>query len=62
VALMTAVREHERGAQIVSESRVRLESGRARIIFRGFWSVMAPFSRYIGSEVLAAAVRRAEAG
>jgi hypothetical protein len=60
VALMTEVREHELGSQIVSESRVLVQGKRARVVFRGFWAVMAPFGRYVGSEVLAAAVRRAE--
>jgi hypothetical protein len=57
---MTEVREHERGSQIVSESRVLVQGKRARVVFRGFWAVMAPLGRYVGSEVLAAAVRRAE--
>jgi hypothetical protein len=60
VAVMTAVGDHERGSQIVSESRVLVQGGRARGVFRGFWAVMAPFGRYVGSEVLTAAVRRAE--
>jgi hypothetical protein len=61
VAVMTAVHEHEKGSEIVSESRVFVDGRRARILFRGFWSVVAPFGRYIGSDVLAAAVKRAEA-
>jgi hypothetical protein len=61
VAFMTTVREHERGSEIVSESRVLVQGRRARIVFRGFWAVVGPFGRYVGSEVLAAAVRRAEA-
>jgi hypothetical protein len=60
VALLTEVREHKRGSEIVSESRVLVEGRRARLVFRGFWAVMSPFARYVGSEVLTAAVRRAE--
>jgi hypothetical protein len=60
VALMTAVREHERGSEIVSESRVLVQGARARIVFRGFWAVVGPFGRYVGSEVLTTAVKRAE--
>jgi hypothetical protein len=62
VLVMTEVREHARGSEIVSESRVLVEGRRARFLFRGFWAVVAPFARNVGSEVLAAAVRRAEAG
>jgi hypothetical protein len=61
VVVLTEVREHQRGSEIVSESRVLVEGRRARLLFRGFWTVASPFARYIGSEVLAAAVRRAEA-
>jgi hypothetical protein len=60
VLLMTEVRDHERGSQIVSDSRVLVEGKRTRLLFRGFWAVVGPFGRYVGSEVLAAAVRRAE--
>jgi hypothetical protein len=60
VLVMTEVRAHERGSEIVSESRVLVQGRRARLLFRGFWAVVAPFGRYIGSEVLTAAVRRAE--
>jgi hypothetical protein len=60
VVVLTEVREHDRGSEIVSESRVVVDGRRARLLFRGFWAVMSPFARYIGSEVLVAAVRRAE--
>jgi hypothetical protein len=60
VAVLTEVREHDRGSEIVSESRVLVDGRRARLLFRGFWALMGPFGRYVGSEVLAAAVRRAE--
>jgi hypothetical protein len=62
VALLTQVCEHEHGSQIVSESRVCVHGRRARLLFRGFWALMRPFSRFVPNEVLAAAVRRAEAG
>ncbi|MFL5896623.1 MAG: hypothetical protein ACJ76Z_16110 [Thermoleophilaceae bacterium] len=61
VAVMTAVREHDRGSEIVSESRVRVHGRRTRVVFRGFWAFIRPFSRFVPTEVLAAAVRRAEA-
>jgi hypothetical protein len=60
VAVMTEVREHERGSEIISESRVLVQGSRARVVFRGFWALVGPFGRYVGAEVLAAAVRRAE--
>jgi hypothetical protein len=60
VALMTEVHEHEHGSEIVSESRVLVQGGRARMVFRGFWAVVGPFGRYVGSEVLGTAVKRAE--
>jgi hypothetical protein len=60
VVVLTEVRPHARGSQIVSESRVRVEGRRTRMLFRGFWTMVRPFSRVISSEVLAGAVRRAE--
>jgi hypothetical protein len=62
VAILNEVREHEHGSEIVSEWRVRVEGGRARVLFRGFWAVVRPFTRFVPHEVLAAAVRRAERG
>ena len=61
VALLTEVRDHPRGSQIVTESRVRIDGRRTRLVFRGFWAVVRPFSRFIPHEVHAVAVRRAEA-
>jgi hypothetical protein len=61
LALITEVREHERGSQIVTEARLRIEGRRTQMLFRGFWAVVGPFTRFIPNEVLAAAVRRAEA-
>jgi hypothetical protein len=60
VAILNRVREHERGSEIVSESRVRVHGRRTRMVFRGSWAVMRPFSRFVPHEVLAAAVKRAE--
>jgi hypothetical protein len=62
VALMTEVREHPKGSQVVTEARIRIDGRRARLVFRGFWAVVGKFSRFIPNEVQAAAVRRAERG
>jgi hypothetical protein len=61
VAFLTEVREHERGSEIVSEARVFVEGRRARMLFRGLWAVVSQFAWLVGGEVLALAVRRAEA-
>ena len=53
-------REHERGAEIVSDVRLRCTNRRALWRFRPFWGFISPFTRYVGSEALVAAVRRAE--
>jgi hypothetical protein len=60
VALRHEVREHPRGAEIVSEARVWCTSPGAWRRFRPYWAVVGPFSRFIGGELLSAAVRRAE--
>jgi hypothetical protein len=60
VAFLTAVREHERGAELVSEARVLVHGRRARMLFRGLWAVVGQFGWLVGGEVLTAAVRRAE--
>src|SRR3954454_2899882 len=60
VVFLTEVHEHERGSEIVSEARVRVEGRRARMLFRGLWSVVGRFAWLVGGEVLAAAVKRAE--
>jgi hypothetical protein len=60
VVILNEVREHERGSEIVSESRVHVHGRRARMVFRGSWAMLRPFSRFIPHEVLAATVRRAE--
>jgi hypothetical protein len=61
VVLATSVREHERGSQIVNEATVWCADRRTQVIFWPFWRVVSPFARFVGSEGLAAAVRRAEA-
>jgi hypothetical protein len=60
VVLATWVHEHPDGSEIVSEARIWLSDRRAQVIFRPFWALVQPFARFIGSEGLAAAVRRAE--
>jgi hypothetical protein len=60
VVLLTEVREHERGSQIVTEARVWCADRRTKLIFRPFWAVVSPFARLIYSEGFALAIRRAE--
>ena len=60
VVFLTAVHEHEHGSEIVSEARVLVQGRRARVLFRGLWTVVGRFRWLIGGEVLTAAVRRAE--
>jgi hypothetical protein len=60
VALLTIVRDHPRGAEIVTETRVWCTDRRALLLFRPYWAVVGPFSRFIRSELLTAAVRRAK--
>ena len=62
VAFLTAVRPHERGAEIVNEARVWCTDRRAWLHFMPLWGMVAPFSRFIGREVLRTAARRAEGG
>jgi hypothetical protein len=62
VVLLTQVSPHERGSQIVSESRVYVQGRRTRMLFRGFWAMVRPLGRFVPHEVLAAAVRHAESG
>lgn len=61
VALMTSVHEHERGSEIVTETRVWCADRRAQLRFRPYWAVVGPFSRFIRLELLGAVTRRAEA-
>ena len=60
VVLKTEVREHERGSEIINEAWVWCADRRTQMIFRPFWTVVAPFARFIYSEGFALAVRRAE--
>jgi hypothetical protein len=60
VAFLTEVRDHERGSEIISEARVWIEGRRARMAFRGLWTVVGRFGWLVGGEVLAAAVHRPE--
>jgi hypothetical protein len=60
-AVMTLVREHERGAEIVTEIRVWCTDRGAWLRFRPVWLLVAPFMRFVRLELLRAVVRRAEA-
>jgi hypothetical protein len=48
------------GSEIRSEVRIWCTDRRAQLRFRPYWAFIGPFSRFIGSELLSAAVRRAE--
>jgi hypothetical protein len=48
------------GSEIRSDVRIWCTSRRAQLLFRPYWAFIGPFSRFIGSELLSAAVRRAE--
>ena len=48
------------GSEIHSEVRIWCTSRRAQLRFRPYWAFIGPFSRFIGSELLSAATRRAE--
>jgi hypothetical protein len=48
------------GSAIESEVRIWCTSRGAQVRFRPYWAFIGPFSRFIGSELLSAAVRRAE--
>ena len=60
VAVLTEVREHDRGAQIVNEARVWCVDRRAWLHFMPLWGAVAPFNLLIGREILRAVVQRAE--
>ena len=60
-AVLTLVREHERGSEIVTEIRVWCTDRRAERRFRPVWLVVAPFMRFVRLELLRAVARRAEA-
>lgn len=48
------------GSEIQSEVRIWCTDRRAQLRFRPYWAFIGPFSRFIGSELLSAATRRAE--
>ncbi len=59
-AVLTAVREHERGSEIVTEIRVWCTDRGAEMRFRSVWLVVSPFMRFVRMELLRAVARRAE--
>jgi hypothetical protein len=61
-AVMTVVREHERGSEIVTEIRVWCTDRSAWLRFRPVWLIVAPFMRFVRMELLRSVARRAEAG
>jgi hypothetical protein len=48
------------GSEIRSDVRIWCTSRGAQVRFRPYWAFIGPFSHFIGSELLSAAVRRAE--
>ena len=60
VVLRHEVRAHGAGSEIDSEVRIWCTSRGAQLRFRPYWAFIGPFARFIGSELLSAAVRRAE--
>lgn len=60
VAVRHEVRPHPEGSEILSEVRIWCTDRRAQLRFRPYWAFIGPFSRFIGSELLSAATRRAE--
>jgi hypothetical protein len=52
--------DEDGGAVIESEVRIWCTSRGAQVRFRPYWAFIGPFSRFIGSELLSAATRRAE--
>ena len=61
-AVMTLVREHDRGSEIVTEIRVWCTDRRAEMRFRSVWMLVAPFMRFVRLDLLRSVTRRAEAG
>jgi hypothetical protein len=61
-AVMTLVREHERGSEIVTEIRVWCTDRRAEMRFRSVWLLVAPFMRFVRLDLLRTVARRAESG
>jgi hypothetical protein len=61
VVVRHEVRAHgSGGSEIESEVRIWCTSRGAQLRFRPYWAFIGPFSRFIGSELLSAATRRAE--
>jgi hypothetical protein len=60
VVVRHEVRADGGGSEIESEVRIWCTSRGAQVRFRPYWAFIGPFSRFIGSELLSAAVRRAE--
>jgi hypothetical protein len=48
------------GAVLISDVRIWCTDRRTQLRFRPYWAFIGPFSRFIGSELLSAAARRAE--
>jgi hypothetical protein len=61
VAVCNSVLPDDTGSRILTETRVWCADAAAQLRFRPYWAVIGPFSRFIRSEILAAAVRRAGA-
>jgi hypothetical protein len=59
--VLTLVREHERGSEIVTEIRVWCTDRWAERRFRSVWLVVAPFMRFVRLDLLRTVARRAEA-
>ena len=60
VAVRHEVRANGGGSEIVSDVRIWCTNRRAQLRFRPYWAFIGPFSRFVGSELLSAATRRAE--
>jgi hypothetical protein len=60
-AVLTMVREHGRGSEIVTEIRVWCTDRRAEMRFRPVWMLVSPFMRFVRMDLLRAVTRRAEA-
>ena len=60
-AVMTLVRGHARGSEIVTEIRVWCTDRRAEMRFRPVWMFVSPFFRFVRMDLLRGVTRRAEA-
>jgi hypothetical protein len=60
VAVRHEVHPDGPGSRIESEVRIWCTDRRTQLRFRPYWAFIGPFSRFIGSELLSAATRRAE--